>query len=278
MDSTELITTAGTALAPRGTDSDDYPMPALEEKVIARARELLTTANALAIVSDDDAEVANEELQMVKSLWLALDTSRKRHKAPHLARAASVDNLFREPLEWLVSAEDEWKTKLQAYRAKQTEIARKAREEAERQRAAELAKAEAEARAAMQAAQAAARAAQAATDQAAREAAEQDLREAAERTAAAEARAIEVAVAPTAAPEGPKKLAGYTEVVKWKGRGVNLRELVHAAAKDDSLLGYLDFNERAIDKSADGLGPRFKVPGCIAEPETTSRSSKRRKS
>lgn len=259
----DSLTESGTAVAP-----PDIGMPAIQESWIARASEALETATSMDVICEADQAAAAAELALVKSLWDSFEKMREEAKRPFLDRGRQVDSLFKTVLEPLSEAEAEWKRKIGEFRRKQTELAQRLRVEAERRRAEEQARADAEARAAAEAADKAREAAENAKSDAARDQAQQAAQEAAAKAAEAEARTLEVAVAPVAAPAGPAKVAGMTERVKYTGRGVNLRELVHAAAKDDALLGYLEFNERAINLAAQGLGAQFRVPGCVAEQKT----------
>lgn len=122
----------------------------------------------------------------------------------------------------------------------------------------------------------AARAEQARLDAIARAEREKLLEQA--KAAAPEEKAAIMAVASTVvAPivQPAPKVEGLTTRKEWKVKGVDLQELVTAAAKSPNLLVYLEANTKAINAVVKQLKGAHGIPGVYAEEESilASRSS-----
>lgn len=189
-----------------------------------RAKQALAAAEARAIITAEDYEVAAAELQAIKGKSREIDEQRKQLVKPiDLARRA-VQDFFTPPLDWLSKAEAVLKSKLVAYQNEQDRLRRedqrKAEEAArkERERLAELAR-EAERAAREKAADERRRAEEAAAAGRAAEAAKLAARAAATETKAAEkAAALDERAAAVVAPiiqrEAPK-VAGLQMRETW---------------------------------------------------------------
>lgn len=241
--------------------------PQPDDSAKSRAAAALKRVEDMVITSADDYRVAATDLQSIKGQFKAVDAQREELKAPSLEGCRRVDAFFRAPLEFLKSAEEILKKKLQKWDDEQKELARKeqqrldeiarqerlkreaeareaqrvadekaaaARREAEAQRQA-ADKARREAEEAKRAGDAAAAAAAAkAADEAARAAqkletkAETTEQRGAQRAEALQARAASI-VAPIVQVEIPK-VAGVSNRDNWRAECIDLKSLVLASA------------------------------------------------
>lgn len=95
--------------------------------ITAKAQAALTSATDIIIDSSDMAEIAGDELREIKGLQKMVEAQRVSITGPLNAAVKSVNDLFREPAEWLVKAENSVKRSLVAYTTKVEEEARAAK-------------------------------------------------------------------------------------------------------------------------------------------------------
>jgi hypothetical protein len=289
----------------------------LRTEVIAppEVRMALARPAAAAVAADcvvdcaDMAELANAELVDCKAAAKQLDAMRLELVRPLNAAVATVNGWFRATLEDLGDAEQTYNLKLGAYKVEQKRladeaerraaaIARQARADAEAKAAADRARAEAEAaekRRQAAAAEEARRRAEAEGNAAAAAAAAAKAAklesEATAKTDAAEARAVEGALAVEASlpavvvPAAPK-LAGLTTRENWVAElaeGFDERRALLAvvqaiAGGRTDLLGLLALDMRAATALAKAQKSHMQVPGLVAvdRPIVASRAARSR--
>lgn len=256
------------------------------------ADSMFAMVDAYEIDSPAMFEAAGSELQNIRARWTAIEAQRVHLKEPFLIGSRRIDAFFKTPLDRLTEAGNLLKQRMLTFqtaeKAKQAKIQRQAeadaRAERERQetirRAAEAEERRVREIAAEEQRKADAEAAEArkAGDKVAARAAEESARitqEAARQAAAAATAAAEAAhaeielvdIAPIAAPTVlAPKAAGISTRQNWKAEVTDLKALVTAAAAgiasgDTTLLGYLQFNEKAIGQVAKALKNQARIPG-----------------
>jgi hypothetical protein len=237
------------------------------QKLAAQAAEL---ADCIVVDSPEMYQAAAGELQTISSQRKKIEDLRLSITRPIDEAKRRIMDLFRGPTEALERAENKIKRAMLDWR--QAEDARIARERAEAEAAAraERERAETERRAAEARAEEARREAEAAAakgDAEAADAAAQRAAAASEVAARAEV-ALELAeVAPVAQIDTAKTTAaGISGRESWQAEVIDLKALVIAAAKaaeagDDSMLGYLQADTKALNGIARSLKRMARVPG-----------------
>jgi hypothetical protein len=235
--------------------------------VMKPADQARAMANMMTVTNALDRELAVEEIQGIKASLKELDRRRRTVTDPLNEAVKAVNALFKPAIEALEGAEGTLKNKVIAFdRAEEARIAEQRRIADEQARAAAAAAAEAAAKAAA-AAEAEARAAQ---EKAQAEAAAGNFEAAAAHEMAAahaQAQAAEVvAVATTAVTAAPAPIAapvkkGTASRTKWSAELVSLQALVEHVAKNPSLIGLLQLDQRAADKMASALEAQMAIPG-----------------
>lgn len=215
------------------------------EAIKAKAQQTLASVANYRIASDEEYTLAGEELVAIKTKAKRLEEQRTSITGPLNAAVKAVNDLFREPADYLNRAEATVKAAMISYTQAKEAAAAAARAEAERM----------------------ARAAREAAEAAARQAAELARQGNAEEAAKLEAQAIEAELSAAAsAPVVPiaPKAAGVSKVsVKHKARVTHIRLFLAHALLDgnDHLLGLVGISESGLNKLASAMGPAMKVPG-----------------
>lgn len=185
-------------LLPKSTQVVSYDVP-IKGVLIAAAKARLETIQSIEIDSDDMMELAATELGEAKVARKGFDAMRLASTKPVRAALDAINDIYSEALDIYEQAEKLCTKNMTTYRAKQLELAAKAKIDAERLAAKERKRLE---------------------DEAAKLAQEGKTQEAIATTMVAQA----VSVAPVVA--APPKIAGTSFRRNWKCRVVDRRELI----------------------------------------------------
>jgi len=258
---------------------------AMTPEIQARLREgegALSSVKGYEIADHDTANAVAEEMNGYKRAIVKLEDLRKGFLRPAQEIIENAKSLFNPAIEGFKGAEahcklllagwsDKEQKRIALENAKREEAARKLRQEAEQKAAAELARANKEAeekrRLALE---------EEAKGNAARAAKLREQARGAEENGAAKAQDahLQAAAAATAMPVAEQqKVSGTSMRDKWVPElAPGVADLAHAKAMivevigkgRVDLLGYLDVNETAVRKAAEGLHEAMSVPGFVA--------------
>lgn len=98
-----------------------------------KAQRAVKFANSFLIESDDDYQLAAEELRSIKERAKAVEAERTKITVPMNTALQAVNDMFRAPKSLFDSVEGIFKAKMLAWQSKQAAFAEAARKEAERQ-------------------------------------------------------------------------------------------------------------------------------------------------
>lgn len=235
-----------------------------------RAQAALNMVNDMQIDSQESYELAADELKAIKTKAKSLEEQRKTIVDPLNKATKAINDLFRNPAQFLVEAEKIIKTKMIKYTEIQERIAEEARRKAEEQQRIERARLAAEAaereekarqeaeRLAIEAKQAEAegdvgKAAEAAAK------AEMVVASAVQETIALESTAAAMTVPVVAAPIGA---SGISKVkVTHKARVVDKAKFLAFVATRPEMLEMIDVNESKLNAMARALKASMVYPG-----------------
>lgn len=249
------------------TDNILAPVAALtlpdQTMLIGGAQRMLTFITEFAISSNDDFDLAADELKTIKSKAKQIEEQRTAITGPLNAATKAVNDLFRGPSDLLGRAESALKAKMLAWQREVEERAAEARRKAEAEARAAREAAEAEARLAAEraAAQAAAaKEAQATGDAQTAAIAESAAQRARDEASAAAAAAQMTIAAPVVEIQKPS-VKGISTTTRMDFEVISLIELVKHVAAHPDLIGLLKADEVRLRAYVKGLGAACALPG-----------------
>lgn len=271
-----------TALTASAPDTAPAPTTALttQQNASATAKRLANDATELAacivVDSPEMYQLAAGELQTIVGQKKQIEDLRLSITRPMDEAKKKVMELFRAPTEALERAENKIRQALLVFKRAEDQRITLERAEAERKSREERETAERERQAAEDEAEAARRDAEAAIaqgDPAAAAAAELRVSQATEVAVAAEVTLELAEIAPVTLVETSQATAsGIRSRQNWKAEVTDLKALVIAAGKaaengDDTMLGYLMADTKALGGVARALKKQARVPGVRFYPE-----------
>lgn len=250
------------------------PVPAVATEAAsafsAQAASVLEVAEAYTVDSPEMYELAGEELRTIATRKAQLEERRLSITRPMDAAKRAVMDLFAQPLAVLEQAEGLLRKSMLTWKRAEDERARQAQAEAERKERERLAELDRQRREAEEEERKAREVAQAALakgdDGAFTMAAQLAEQAAAKREEAEEAQQL-AEVAPVHVPAvAAPKAQGIAGRKTWKAEVVNLAELVKGVAKaleagDETMLPYLQADEKALGQVARALKGATRIPG-----------------
>lgn len=255
------------------TDSIFAPLAAIHapdaNQLNTRAQSALTMVESMVIDSQETYDLAADELKAIKTKSTSLEAQRTAITGPINKALKAVNDLFRDPGQYLEQAEKIIKGKMLAYSAEQERIAAEERRKAEalvraeqERMAREAAAKEAAAKAEADALMAAGNAEKAAEVQA------QAAIEAAIITATAQvmtAPVVEMSVA---------KVSGISQRSVWKAEVTDKAALIAFIAATPQFQNLLDVNTSALNQMAKAMKDTMQIPGVRAFEEKTLAASR----
>lgn len=232
---------------------DRLPVPAAVTEVVgnvvATALEYAEIAEGFTIVTNEDAQLAGEQLRGLASFRKAYEAKRLEFTRPLTQLASDIKAEFDSPLEKAGRAETLLRSKLGAWTAEQERIA----EEKRRAAAKALAEEQRQAREKLEAEQKRLDSLKTAPA----------IEKAAARVEAAVA-AVEEAEASAPIAVAQEKVAGFSVRDNWYAEFDDLGALVKAAAANPKLLMYLDFNSKQCNATVKAMKKNTDIPGVRA--------------
>lgn len=234
------------------------------------ADEAVELADCIVVDSPEMYQLAAGELQTITGRRKKIEDLRLSITRPMDEAKARIMDLFRAPIEALARAEGKIRSAMLTFKRVEDERIARERADAERQAREEreaTERARSEAQAAVEAARRDAEAAIAQGDAEAAAAATLRVSQATEAAIAAEVELELADIAPVTVIEaGHTTTAGVGSRQTWKAEVIDLKALVIAAGKaaeqgDDTLLGYLLADTKALGGTARALKKQARVPG-----------------